>query len=101
MAKGEYLTMLNRDLLIVRYKQPFVHWIHEADPHPDGRLMTLKEINDGSPTYIVHEYASEDLENWLRECYLPLFENILKFVDSLHNSLRLQLSKLSPQFIWQ
>jgi len=26
--------MLNRDLLIVRLKQPFVDWINDADPSP-------------------------------------------------------------------
>ena len=34
--------MLNRDLLIVRYKQPFVDWINEADPQPDGHRITLE-----------------------------------------------------------
>ena len=69
--------MLNRDVLIVRYKQPFVDWVNEADPHPDGHPMTLKDANEDSPVYLIHEYASEDFENWLRECYIPLFENIL------------------------
>ena len=54
--------MLNRDLLIVRYKQPFVDWVNEADPNPDGRLMTLEEVNDDSPAYLIHEYASDDLD---------------------------------------
>ena len=73
MTTGRRLTMLNRDLLIVRYKQTFVDWVNEADPHHDGRLMALEEANDDSPAYLIHEYASEDFENWLRECYLPLF----------------------------
>jgi len=69
--------MLNRDLLIVRYKQPFIDWVNEADPHPGGHLITLEDANDDSPAYLIHEYASEDFENWLLDCYLPLFENIL------------------------
>ena len=38
--------MLNRDLLIIRYKQPFVDWVNEADPHPDGHRMTLEDVNE-------------------------------------------------------
>ena len=52
--------MVNRNLLIVKYRQPFVAW-----------------VNEGSPAYLIHEYASEAFEDWLHECYLPLFENIL------------------------
>ena len=77
MITGEDFTMLNRDLLIVRYKQPFVDWVNEADPDPDGRPMTPEEVNDDSPAYLIHEYASEEFESWLDSCYVPLFENIL------------------------
>ena len=41
---GEDTTMLNRDLLIVRYKQPFVDWINEADPQPDGDRMPVSAV---------------------------------------------------------
>jgi hypothetical protein len=69
--------MLNRDLLIIRYKQPFVDWVNEADPNPDGDVITLEIANDDSPAYLIHEYASEGFEDWLRECYQPLFDDIL------------------------
>jgi len=71
------LYMLNRDLLIISYKQSFVDWINEADPNPDGSLITLEQANEDSPAYLIHEDASEDFEHYLRECYLPLFENVL------------------------
>jgi hypothetical protein len=69
--------MLNRDLLIIRYKQPFIDWINEAEPNPDGEFITLEIANDDPTAYLIHEYASEEFENWLSECYLTLFENIL------------------------
>jgi hypothetical protein len=69
--------MLNRDLLIVRYKQSFIDWVNEADPHPDGHKINLGSANDDSPVYLIHEYASEEFEDWLQACYQPLFENIL------------------------
>jgi hypothetical protein len=54
--------MLNRDLLIIRYKQPFVDWVNEADPRSDGSLVTLESANDDSPAYLIHDCASEHFE---------------------------------------
>lgn len=70
--------MLNRDLLIIRYKQPFVDWVNEADPYSDTHTITLEDANHDSPSYLIHEDASEEFEHWLKECYKPLFENILE-----------------------
>ena len=75
--------MLIRDLIVVRLKQPFVDWVNEADPYPDGSRMTLKEVNEDLPTFLVHDYAGEDLEGWLERYYQPLFEELLEqwYVD--------------------
>ena len=75
--------MLNRDLLVVRLKQPFVDWVNEADPYPDGSRMTLKEVNDDLPTFLIHDYACEDLEGWLEQHYETLFAELLEqwYVD--------------------
>jgi len=75
--------MLNRDLIVVRLKQPFVDWVNEADPYPDGSRMTLQEVNEDLPTFLVHDYACEDLEAWLEQYYQPLFEELLEqwYVD--------------------
>ena len=69
--------MLNRDLLIVRLKQPFVDWINEADPYPDRTHITLESANEDSPVFLIHEFACEEFESWLESCYQPLFDNIL------------------------
>jgi hypothetical protein len=69
--------MLNRDLLIIKYKQPFVDWVNEADPRPDGHRMTLEDANDDSPAYLIHDFACEEFENWLESSWVSLFENIL------------------------
>lgn len=75
--------MLNRDLLIVRLKQPFVDWVNEADPYSDGSRMTLDEVNEDVSTFLIHDSASEDMEEWLQEFYPQLFEAILEewYVD--------------------
>ena len=57
--------MLNRDLIIVRLKQPFVDWVNEADPYSDGSRLTLDEANEDVSTFLIHDDASEDMEGWL------------------------------------
>ena len=76
---NRFRPMLNRNLLIVRPKQPFVDWINEADPYPDGGHITLEYAIEDCPAFLVHDSACEDLEGWLEQCYLPLFEEILEF----------------------
>ncbi len=75
--------MLNRDLIVVRLKQPFVDWVNEADPYPDGSRMTLKEVNEDLPAFLIHDYACEDLEDWLEQHYETLFAELLEqwYVD--------------------
>jgi hypothetical protein len=71
------IAMLNRSLLVIKYKQPFIDWVNEADPYPKGRVIRLEDANEDSPAYLIHEDAAEYFEEWLRDCYSPLFENIL------------------------
>jgi hypothetical protein len=75
--------MLNRDLIIVRLKQPFVDWVNEADPYSDGSRMTLDEANQDVSSFLIHDSASEDLEGWLDICYSTLFDALLEewYVD--------------------
>ena len=44
--------MLNRAVLILRYKQPFVDWINAADPTPTQEL-TLVDVNDDNTAYLI------------------------------------------------
>ena len=76
--------MLNRDLLIVRLKQPFVDWINEADPYPDRTLITLEFANEDCPVFLIHDSAYEDMEGWLEQCYGYIFEEVLEqwYVDA-------------------
>jgi hypothetical protein len=54
-----------------------------VDPYPDSSKKTLVQVNDDVSSFLVHDDASEDLERWLKECYLVLFEAILEewYVD--------------------
>jgi cytochrome b involved in lipid metabolism len=63
--------MINRGLIIIRFKQPFVDWVNEADPHPGGGTrMSIEQVNDDSPAFLIHDYASEEFEDWLEEWYV-------------------------------
>jgi hypothetical protein len=75
--------MINRDLVIIRFKQPFVDWVNAADLHPQGHCLSLKEANDDLSAFLIPEYASEEFEEWLEENYQPLFEEVLEewYVD--------------------
>ncbi|MFT7289316.1 MAG: hypothetical protein ACI87W_003446 [Halieaceae bacterium] len=70
--------MLNRDLIVVRIKQPFVDWINETEPEAGKRGISLDAANEDSPAFLIHEYAGEDLDHWLEQCYTLLFEEILE-----------------------
>jgi hypothetical protein len=79
-----FFPMINRGLIIIRFKQPFVDWVNEADPYPgSGTRMSIEQVNDDSPAFLIHDYASEEFGNWLEECYELLFEQILEewYVD--------------------
>ena len=49
--------MVNRTAVILRYKEPFVRWINEADPDDDSPDITV-EANEQN-VYLIHqiEYA--------------------------------------------
>ena len=51
--------------------------LDEPDANPDRIHITLDDANEDNAVFLIHEYACEDLEGWLAQCYLPLFEEVL------------------------
>lgn len=68
--------MLNRAVLILRYKQPFVDWINAADPTPTQEL-TLVDVNDDNTAYLIEVEDEKEFERWLKENAEMLFEEEL------------------------
>ncbi len=69
--------MVNRGALILRYKEPAVRWINEADPSPSDSPITLQQVNEERTVYLISDSAGEDertWERWLRRHYAKLFE---------------------------
>lgn len=68
--------MLNRAVLILRYKQPFVDWINAADPSPT-RKLTLADVNDDNPAHLIEVEDAGEFEEWLELNGEILFEEEL------------------------
>ena len=68
--------MLNRAVLIVRFKKPFVDWVNASDPTPT-HTISLAEVNDDSTAYLVEVEDESELEQWLSLNGDTLFEEIL------------------------
>ncbi len=69
--------MVNRGALLLRYKEPAVRWINEADPYPTGRVHELDEVNEERTVYLIDDTVGDtpaSLIRWLRKNYGSLFE---------------------------
>jgi hypothetical protein len=69
--------VVNRGALIPRYKEPAVRWINEADPSPSDSPITLQQVNEERPVYLISDSAGENArtwDRWLRRHYAKLLE---------------------------
>ena len=69
--------MINRAALILRYKEPAVRWINEADPIPDRVLISLTDVNRERTVYLVSDEdaaTDEDIRRWVKENFHVLWE---------------------------
>jgi hypothetical protein len=66
---------INRSLIIVTVKQPFIDWAHLTDPEDDTEL---NDINDDPTAYLVPEYPIIDEQEAIIDwCATYVFENEL------------------------
>jgi hypothetical protein len=66
---------VNRSLIVVRAKQPFVQWINSL---PDPGDLTLDEVNEESTAYLLPEYEDDsEMEKFLKKYYPIIFEEQL------------------------
>ncbi len=74
---------LNRGMVMLRYKQPFLDWIKASNSEP--LELTLEEANDDGEVFLVPEYDSEknpvgcteDAVKWVEKRWRMLFEHAL------------------------
>jgi len=76
--------MVNRSVVILKYKKPFVDWINKSDPVKNPGI-TMDEANDDRNVYLIHEDESDDFERWISHNYSQLFESELEdwYIDPL------------------
>ena len=73
--------MVNRAVIILRYKEPALRWINEANQSSNSSQVTLADVNDNSTVYIIKDGAVESPEKfrrWLRKHFRSLFESELE-----------------------
>jgi hypothetical protein len=51
--------MLNRAAIILKYKEPAIHWVNEADPSPESDPLSLEDANMERTVYLISEDDDE------------------------------------------
>ena len=68
---------IDRSILTVRAKQPFLDWLHSL-PDPDPVGYTLDEVNRDQSAYLLPEYEDDNQMEYLLEKYFKqIFEEQL------------------------
>lgn len=72
--------MLNRHAVILKYREPMVRWINEADPHDDDPGITAESLRQERTVYLI---PAQDMDceraaqEWVEANYSVLFEEEL------------------------
>lgn len=53
--------LLNRAALVLKASQEAVDWINEVDPCPENGPLTLEQVRDDCPIYLVPEDVETDI----------------------------------------
>jgi hypothetical protein len=73
--------MLNRAAIILKYKEPAIRWVNEADPSPESDPLSLEDANMERTVYLISEDDADgdkSVDRWLRTNYETLFESELE-----------------------
>ena len=77
--------MLNRSIIIIKVKEPFLNWLRSL-PEPENEI-TLDEINFDNTAYLLPEYEMDgEREKILADYFDIIFEDQLEdwWTDSTH-----------------
>jgi len=76
-AREKVMSEINRSLIILRPKQPFLDWACSLDE--ESKDLTLEGLNEDSTAYLIPEiWQDSDQEEFLNTCYDILFEEQLE-----------------------
>ncbi|VVE13134.1 hypothetical protein [Pandoraea soli] len=78
--------VINRAVIVVLPRQPFVDWINAADPYPESVAVTLTEARDGPSAFLipVNDKVDEPGKRWVQRNWEAVFEQMLNdwYVDA-------------------
>ena len=69
--------MINRAAIILRYREPAVSWINEADPYDDDPGITQEVVNQERTVYLIRTEDAETsaaVDEWIELNFRQLFE---------------------------
>ena len=69
---------LNRNLVVLVPKEPFLQWVLEADPKPLN--LTLEELREDPDAFLISESTAEfaeDARRWVEHRWQMFFEHVL------------------------
>jgi hypothetical protein len=70
-------VVINRAAVILKYREPAIRWINEADPYEDNPGMTRQAVNRERTVYLIGDEYAESLAtmaNWVERNDQALFE---------------------------
>lgn len=72
--------MINRGAILLKYRDPMVRWINDADPYDDDPGITKEFLRNDRTVYLVADEDAdgpEAVERWVEANYEALFESEL------------------------
>lgn len=73
--------MINRCVVILKYKDPAIRWINEADPYHEDPGITKEDVNEDRTVYLISDEVGESPEavrEWIKLNREVLFESELE-----------------------
>lgn len=72
--------MLNRGAVLLKYRDPAIRWINEADPYEEDPGITRQELERDRTVYLVSPEDADGeaaVRRWIESNYQALFESEL------------------------
>lgn len=67
---------LNRTVVLLVPKQPFLDWLNNVDP--DDQTLTVEDLRDDNEVFLIPQFAdNSDSEKWVEKRWSFLFEHML------------------------
>lgn len=69
--------MLNRAAVILKYREPAVRWINDADPYSENPGISIESLKEERTVYLIseeHEHGRNGARRWVKANFKALFE---------------------------